>query len=238
MTEFLKEYSADISHGVELCAAIAGLLSYKKYRHTNAVYFIWFLVYIVCMETISLYPLYIHRWEWLSAFKKLTEGTIFASNYWFFTIFWCIGSTLFYLFYFRKIVTNSNVKKILKYAMVFFFVGSIIYISYDWTILYLLTPISIYIAGVFSVILAIVLYLLELLQSDKILNLHKSLNFYVAIAVLVWHVITTPMVFFGVYYSESDWDFMLLRWQIYLIVNVFMYLTFTFALLWCNPKNT
>lgn len=80
-------------------------------------------------------------------------------------------------------------------------------------------------------------YLLELLASEDILKFHKSINFYIAITVLLWYVITTPVSFYGVYFSGDDWNFIFLRWQIYFFANVFMYLTFTFALIWCNPQK-
>jgi hypothetical protein len=43
------------------------------------------------------------------------------------------------------------------------------------------------------------------------------------------------LVFYDIYNTNGDWNFIFLKWQIYLSANVFMYLTFTFALIFCKP---
>ena len=50
MEEFLKQYYALITYGVELLAAVTGLLCLKKYKTTAAKYFIYFLVYVFILE--------------------------------------------------------------------------------------------------------------------------------------------------------------------------------------------
>ena len=78
---------------------------------------------------------------------------------------------------------------------------------------------------------------MEILLSDTILVFYKSINFYISVAILIWWLIITPIVFFEKYNTTSDWDYVFLKWQIKLFANICMYLTFTFALIFCKPEN-
>ena len=69
------------------------------------------------------------------------------------------------------------------------------------------------------------------------LAFYKSINFYISIIIFIWWLIVTPLVFFESYNNTSDWSFVFLKWKIKLLSNVFMYLTFTFALIFCGPEQ-
>ena len=232
----LKNYSW-ITHGVEIIAALTGLMHYKKYENTKVKYFIWFLVYVGLLEIIGSYPIWIKKIEVLSQLNKYMIGTKYASNYWFFSIFWSIGSTLFFTLYFKMQIKKEKFKKILKYGSIAFMIGTLISLAINQNLFSSVRPIFISISGVSLVLLTIVFYLIELLYSDKVLKFHKSINFYIAATLLLWLIITTPLTFYNIYFAAFDWNFVFLKWQIYLFANVFMYLSFTFALLWCNPHN-
>ena len=91
--------------------------------------------------------------------------------------------------------------------------------------------------GALIILLCTIFYFIEILQSEKILIFYKSLNFYISAAIFIWWLIVTPIVFYDIYMSNSDWNFIFLRWQIYLFANIIMYLTFTFALIWYKPEK-
>src|SRR5690606_27997923 len=87
-----------------------------------------------------------------------------------------------------------------------------------------------------AVFFAISLYLYEILNSDCILIFYQSINFYISATVLIWWLITTPLVFYELYFSQADWNFVFLKYQIFLFANVFMYVSFTLALIFCKPQ--
>ena len=88
-----------------------------------------------------------------------------------------------------------------------------------------------------SIITYTTCYFIELLQSDKLLNFYNLFNFYICIAFFFWWLITTPVLFYGVYNSEEDWNFVILKWQIFLFSNILMYLTYAFGLLISKPHE-
>ena len=237
MENFLTDNYSLLTRLVEALAAFTGLFCLRKFKNTNTIYFIWFLVYVLIVELIGSYTSYVEDFEFLSKLKEQLKGTVFHRNSWFYTLFWIIGGAVFYSFYFQKILKSKyliNTLKILTSAfLVFSFV--IIMTNIDEFFIKTITPINIFRSLV--IITAVVFYFMEVLLSNRILTFYKSLNFYVSATLFVWFLITTPLTFYNIYYSQADWNFVFLRQHIYLISNIFMYTTFTFALIFCKPEN-
>ncbi len=218
---------------LEWLAALTGLFFYRNYRLTSGKYFIWFLWYVAIGELLGTYAYYIGDFEFLFFLK----GTRFVFNYWWFNLFWEIGSIVFFAFYYTKILTVRTYVNIAKYGGLMFFLYSIICILSDLELFFTGYFLSIRILGAIVIFTCSMLYFMEILQSDKILTFYKSLDFYISATIFVWWLIITPLVFYDVYKYLKDWDFTFLKWQIYLYANIFMYLTFTFALIWCKPQK-
>ncbi len=232
MNEFLSQNYFLITHSVESLAAGTGLFFYKKYKATAAIYFIWFLVYSAFVDIIMRYPRF---FNYLEIFEMI-ENTIFEKNYWYATIFWFIASTIFYIFYFHKITQNRVLKAVLKFTKWLFIITSLIVFIIDYEKLYTGYIPLIHGLSTLAVFFAISLYLYEILNSDCILIFYQSINFYISATVLIWWLITTPLVFYELYFSQADWNFVFLKYQIFLFANVFMYVSFTLALIFCKPQ--
>lgn len=214
-------------------AALTGVFLYKKYNKTKVTYFIWFLVYLTICDFIGVYKNYVDDGQFLSFLK----GTVFATNHWWYTSFWSLGAILFFSFYYSKILKTKPFKDIVKYGGYAFLIFSVFYIALNWAdFFHKFFPI-ISILGAIIVFLCSVFYFIEVLQSDKILTFYKSINFYISFAIFIWWLIITPLVFYDLYHTSGDWNFIFLKWQIYLFANIFMYSTFTFALIYCKPEQ-
>lgn len=233
MNEFLLSNYVLITRIVEFSAAVTGLILYKKYSHTSAKYFIWFLVYIAIIEVVGSYTRYIETFRFLEFLKD----TKFRTSHWCATIFWNIGSALFFSFYYIKILKKKVFISILKVICLLFMVASIISMIINWDTFFNEFSPFITVSGTIVILLGISFYLIEILQNDKVLMFYKSINFIISSALLVWFIITTPLVLYNTYYSSSDWNFVFLRWQIFLFANMFMYLTFTFAFIYSQPND-
>lgn len=239
MNDFLLKNYNLITHLVEAISAATGLILYKKYRNSYVKYFILFLIYLTICDFIGGYTSYVHPKKIL----KFLIGTVFQKNHWWATSYWQIGAIIFFAYYYYKILITNKFKNLIKILAYVFFVFSVIYIIFNWDeFFYSFFPI-ISISGAFIIFLCTVLYFLETLQSDKILTFYKSINFYISTAIFIWWLIITPLVFYDVYFTyeignpNRDWNFMFLRWQIFLFANIFMYSTFTFALIFCRSEN-
>lgn len=236
LKDVLLQYYIAINRGVEILAAITGIIVYKKYEHTNAKYFIYFLIYLSIGDYINNYVDYIKN----DGIFNFLEGTVFIRNHWWSTLFWNIGAIFFFSFYFSKTLKTKLFRNIICNSGYGFLIFSFIYILLNWEDYFLRFFPVISIIGAIIIFLCSVFYFTEILLSDKILTFFKSLNFYISVAIFIWWLIITPLVFYDIYInktSEQDVEYMNMRMYIYLFSNVFMYLTFTFALIWCKPEN-
>jgi len=233
MEEFLRANYYYLTHGVEILAAVTGLLFYKKFKNTNIKYFIFFIVSIALAELLALYTFYIPN---DGAFSFL-KGTVFQTNIWWYTIFWKIAAIVFYIFYFIKIIKTKRFLRLLKYLLYVFPSFSVLYIIFNWNDFFIRPFPVINIFGAIIIFMCAIFYFFEVLQSESILTFYKSYNFYIAATIFMWWLIITPLVFYDIYFRYVDWSFIFLQWEIYLFANILMYLTFTFALIWCKPEN-
>ncbi|MDO7172591.1 hypothetical protein [Mariniflexile sp. AS56] len=238
MNEFLLQNYLIITHSVEVIAALTGVFLLRNYRNGTTKYFIFFLVYLTICEFIAGYTRYVYPGKFLD----ILIGTIFQKNHWWATLFWKIGAIMFFSFYYRKILETKFFKDVIKYCSFIFLIISVSCIILNFEeFFYRFFPV-ISILGAVIVFLCTIFYFVETLQSDKILTFYKSINFYISAAIFIWWLIITPITFYDVYFvyeignPNRDWNFMFLRWQIYLFANVSMYLTFTFALIFCKPE--
>ncbi len=233
MQDFLLKNYLLLTTIVEYSAAVTGLILYKKYKHTAAKYFIRFLWYLSICDFASNYT-YCIKNDGLFSFL---EGTKFVRNFWFGTLYWDIGAIIFVSFYFRKILNNTLFKIIIKYATYTFVLISFSWIFIYWEAYFKRPFPFVNVIGAVIVFICVMFYFIEVLLSDKILIFYKSLDFYISFAFFIWWIITTPFVFYGIYYGGGDEAFRNLRNLMYLIANMAMYLTFTFALIWCRPEK-
>lgn len=233
MEEFLKQYYALITYGVELLAAVTGLLCLKKYKTTAAKYFIYFLVYVFILELLGNYP---KALKYIDG-AYLIKDTLIETNYWWFNLFGRIGFSLFLSIIFYNILTIKIYKKIIKHTVSILISIAFLYSFLNFQTIFKTSDIVLTFISLSLILTCLVLYFLEMLQSYKVLNFYNELYFYISSAFLIWYLITTPLIFYQIYFSTADWSFIFLKWQIFLFANVFMYLTFTFALIYCKPEK-
>ena len=134
-------------------------------------------------------------------------------------------------------MSNTLQKRIIKYLSIvfvliymYFFINKINEIpSSSNTIFNILNAILI--------ITIVLMYLIEVLKSDKVLSIFHSMSFYIGATILLWNLIMVPLTFYDIYFNRSDMEYSILKAFIFLGCNTFMYLTFSFALIWCKPQN-
>lgn len=238
MVEFLLNNYFWLTFGLEFLAAITGIVLYAKFKRTAGKYFIFFLVSIFVFDFLSGYVLYVRP----NKFLHFLYGTRFQKNHWLTTIYWFIGAIMFFSFYYFKILKNPFFKNTIKFISSGFLVISMVYIALNWELFFIKFFPFIDIFGGIIILLCSMFYFFEVLQSDKILNFYRSLNFYISFTIFFWWLIITPLTFYEVYFSSQvdntrDMNYVALRNEIFLFANLFMYLTFTFALIWCKPEN-
>ncbi len=214
-------------------AVIIGLLFFNKYKRTTAIFFILFLCYVVICEFLATYTFYLDN-----KYLHFLKGTLLEKNFWWSTLYWKIGAILFFSFYYYKVLEFQKFRIILKYSFLIFLILALTKIILNWNDFFNRSFPLISVMGAIIIILCSIFYFIEILKSDKVLDFYKSLNFYISLAIFIWWLIITPLVFYDMYNSDKDWNFVILKWQIYLFANIFMYTTFTIGLIVSKPENS
>ncbi len=217
---------------VEVLAAVTGLILYNKYSQTVAKYFIVFLCYVVFIVVVGRYTFWIEN-----GFFNFLKGTLIEKNYWWFTLNWKIGAVSFFSWYYQKILKNKLNIKILKYSTYLFLGVSVFTIITNINFFFNGSFPVIAICGCIIIMQCAFFFFFEILQSEAILNFHKSLNFYISCAILIFWLIKTPLAFFEIYYRKIDQDYVHLRAYINLVVIFIMYLTFTVGFIVSKPEK-
>lgn len=239
MIDFLLKNNFYLYTILEFTAAITGIVCFKKYDKTPVRYFIYFLIFIAFADLLCAYNYFIRP----NKFLYFLKGTKFEKNHWWANIYWVIGAILFYAFYYRKILHTILFKKIIKTLQYAFLIFSIIYIALHWEAFFNSFFVVLDLSGALIIFVCTVFYFIEILSSENILFFYKSINFYISATIFIWWLIIAPMSFYDVYYkyevdkSFYDENFHDLRRLIFLFSNIFMYLTYTFAFIWCKPEN-
>ncbi len=233
MENFLIDNYVILTKAVIFLAAFVGLITLKKFKQTDTKYFIYFLVYVLFLEIVAYYPSY---FLYFGKFH-LIEGSLIEKNYWWYTLSWCMGSALFFSYYFQRVINNSLYKTILKYGRYVFVLSSLIYVIFNFEEFFASITYFIYLFGIMLVFVGIVLYFIELISTERVLFFYKTIQFYIGAILLFWYLSTTPLIFYDIYTDAVDWDFIILTWKIKLIANIFMYLGFALALLLCKPES-
>lgn len=232
LDEFLKENYGLITNLVELIPAIIGVILFKKYKNTPVKYIIYFLIYVFFLELIGGYPVFLKD----IGFFYLIEGTLIEQNHWWYTIFWWIGLSTIVAYVNYQIVGEKRLKKIIKYAYGLYLLQVILYVIFNFKSIF--SPERfISIASLWIVMLCIIIYFFETLNSDKIVLFFKSFYFYFNSIFFVWILVIMPLEFFQDYFIKEDWNFVLFKWKIHLTLNIFLYLSLAMALIFCDSEN-
>lgn len=168
---------------IELITAIIGTVYLYKYKHTCLKYFLVLIWYVVFNE-------------FLGFFLK-ANGII--NNVVIYNIYHLINFSFLFLLY-KTYVKNSIHKKLIKYFWIIFiisFFGNMYYQNY------LKQAITIpFIVAALLLILSIVFYFSEILNSNKVLNINKNLLFWISIGLLLYHFGKIPTRIMRNYYYE------------------------------------
>jgi len=232
LIEFINKHSTSLFFILEIIAAVTGVILFKKYRHSTAKYFIYFLIYVVGFVFIGKYSHYVRD----NGFLNFLEGTLLEKNYWWFTIFWDIGGTVFFGWYYQKILTDKRSITILKKSLNIFLIVSLFEIVFTFPNFFKTSLTLVNIGGLIIILQCVFFYFIEMLKSDKVLYFYKSLGFYISCAILILGLIQTPLLFFEQYYRIYDMEYVHLRGFINLIGISFMYITYTVGLIVSNPN--
>lgn len=213
--------------------ATIALLLLKKYRNTYTRYFIYFLVYVFLLEVVAVFPNYLYKIELFNWIKD----TRYNNNYWYYTLFWQIGSACFFSFYFQKILKIKFFQKTLEFGRYLFILLSVIIIASDFNKLFTVGFSTIDYFNTVLIIASVVFFFIEVLSTNIVLSFNNNINFYIASSILIWWFVTIPLSIYSEYYNVDDMDYVYLSRILMAFSNIFMYTCFAIGLIVSKPQS-
>lgn len=195
--------------------------------------FVWFLWLTVFVEVTAMYTAvgYFSNYKYFS----FIEGTPFAGNYWMYNIYSIIAFTV-YISLFSLRLRSRNWKKGLLVTTGIFVISSIIYLFLT-DVYFKAHSIFTFFLGSLLVLVSIGVFYWELLNSDELLSINRSVYFYISMGALVYHLGFVPLVIYSRYYNMESPEFVKIYAFFLYGINYFLYSTYTLGFIICSGKR-
>ncbi len=218
---------------LEICAAILGTMYYSKTKKqdTSVKYLVFLLWINVFFEVLARFRYAIKSFESLFFLK----GTLFEHNIWIYNIS-IVLSYILYITYFRFNLVNKFLKKTLMILVIFFAISTISNLIVSDVFFKELSTLT-DVLGSLILLLSVLFYFYEVMQSDKVLIFYKVLPFYIAVGALVFHLIIAPIDIYFEYVNDSNIVFRRLRGVVLYSANIFMYTCYSIGFIVCLKRN-
>jgi len=173
-------------HTIELITIFIGIYHYKKYKDTLLKYFLWFLCYGFMTEMLGIIV--------GVGFKK--------PNHIVFNIYAVIYYLFFYWLFYKFLKNKRN--KIIVNFFVFSFIIMFIIDSFYFSSVFGNFQYYTLLFGSITLIITIILFFIEILNSDAILKVKNLLIFWVAVGVLLFQLGFIPVFLATKYINYSN----------------------------------
>ncbi|MEP7319624.1 MAG: hypothetical protein ABI921_12810 [Panacibacter sp.] len=201
---------------VEALAAIAGFLTWKKWKDHYLKWFPVYLTMITVRETCYHIFSYLNKGSTASLMYEIAVPVEILFISWFFYCTLTVKNRKVVLAGALLYIVSLVLEKILIDAQGYYFRS----LSYT--------------TGNLFILIYLILFLIELVRSEKIFNFQKITVFWIAVGLLIFYMGTFP--FYGLY-NELAKDinlFIPVAWAA-TFLNYSMYLCFTIGFIWGKP---
>ncbi len=200
----------------ELLAIFTGIIFINKYKDSFLIYFLLILIYTFLNEQLG------------TLYKAYIDG----NNLILYNIYNLINFSFLFLLYYKSI-QSEKFKKWTKYFFIFYLLSFIINVIFFENFYTEYSSIS-YIIAASLLLITIMLYFIEILNSEEILHLKKNLLFWISSGLLVYFVAAIPIrVLINNYISETE---LYILFFVKNILAIMMYLLFTIGFI-CMKKK-
>lgn len=200
----------------QIVTALVGTFNYYKYKSTFLKYFLYLLWYIVINDFSA----------------KIYSENVSIYNAFFYNIYQFISFSFFFLMYEKavKSVVNKNIIQVLK--VLYYLIFTFYIFNENFVEDYFSTA---YMIGGFFIISAVTLFLLEILNSHKIIHINKMLIFWISIALLLSVLPNIPFNVIRKYYYDSA-TIPYIYAASYLLVFIYNILIIS-GFIWCSKEQ-
>ena len=229
MKELLIAYNPIITNAFELFAALSGSYYLRKVNDSRLRIFVYYLWLTVVVEIIGRYG-YLMQYDFDNAWFIAFKNSVFRTNTWLYNIYSYLAIGLIGIFYKSFMSTYKSRAAILS-IIGLYSLFTILYFTLTDDFFKLTLPFNLIIATLI-ICFYVIMYFLELIKSDNILDFHKLPSFYISIGLLLWYLCVMPLFIFNSYLLSFNTDFIAFRILLLLFINICTYSCFAFAFLY------
>lgn len=194
---------------LELITGIVAVCYYKKYKSKAFKYFLCYIWLVFGVELIGFIS------------KKMD-----VHNYWIYNIYTFFEFNLIALIYYQ--LTNDKIShKSIKFLILCF------NIIYFFGFIYVSIQKYCVVLGSFIVSIFLMLYLKELLNSDKIISFKKNFSFWITVGFLLYYLTSIPFQTVYLIGLKSRELF-----YIQILITIVTHSCFIYGLLWGKKEKT
>ncbi len=202
--------------GFEVLAAIIATIFFYKYKNTKFLkYLIFFIWYVALNETVGLYI-------------RIDKGV----NAIIYNIYNAVNFTFFLLLYRHYFKNKKNKKLALYFCIIYLSSFTINGFFENYMTEYQRFP---YILGALFLVISILLYFFEILNSEQVLQAKKNLLIWISFGLLIYFVGNLPFRILRNYYEElTDATVLFL---VNITLTVIMNTCFIIGFIWSDKKH-
>ena len=183
------------------------ITSFKKDNPTYLQIFPFFLMLTLATELLG----------WQMGLSNLNNSAVYNYS--------SLVAFIFYMYVLRYVVVNPTARKIILFVIIFYAIGTLIYI------IFILEPVAFhtltYIIGCSLIVVLSIYYFYELFQAPRAINLTREPAFWIVIGLLFFYSSTLPVLGIVNYYPEVYVS----GEPILMILNILLYSLFIIAFL-------
>ena len=204
----------------EAVVPITGLLVWRLNKDIRVKAFIIYSLFIIISELFGRY-LKTHY---------MKEGSVMFYNY--------LVIPIEFLFLIWFLFSYMQGRKIMYLCILFSFIGigsQVVDIGLLKDGVFFFSSFS-YIICTLLLLITILLFVWQFIQTNSHLHYDKYFVFWVALASLIYYLGSFPLFAFYNYLYNTEKDAFYIYWYISMALNMFMYLLFSIALIWTSTK--
>ncbi|SHI66338.1 hypothetical protein SAMN05444363_1175 [Flavobacterium terrae] len=202
---------------LQFITAIIGSIYYYKFKNTVLKYFLLLLWYTSVNDIFGL------------LYQSYNNA---SSNYFIYNIYQIIRFITI-LFIYKVYIESKISKKIISFFIIAYCLSVVInfFVESFWDEYFLNT----FIIGATFIAISVLLFMFEILRSEKVLYISESLIFWISSAYLIYFVPNIPFYIVRKYYSDSN------TVPYIFIVNYFLLLSYyiihIIGFIWSKPET-
>lgn len=204
MTDF-EFYLKRSTFLVEITTAVVASITYKSYKKTPNALFLYFVWFVVLVETLQLISIINWRFPNLALMVRLREilpESFFKSNIWLGSIY-SIVSFFIFLTYYVLLTKDKHLLRFQKLLLLIYSISVLVTLLHYTSLFSSFLNIHMY-TGVFGTLIASFIYLQDILKGDSLETFHKTLPFWITIGLIFFNLVTMPIFIFAKHFNFSQ----------------------------------